>query len=381
MIVTDIDWAPLWTLDLSQVTGENFTEVPQKIVDEAEQAFHRDGFIYAVNHGYAWEDTLRQFAIGQYAFNNVPSSDKEKYKANILETGSFAGYKEQGHWRLDGIKDRIEQFNVASTGFQQKNHGGAFPPALQPFIPEIQAFAKFNHEVIYRKILTVLSLVLKLPPTYLWDISRNPEEKGVDLLRYAMYYSPPQEDDAKLGGVRLQGHTDFNAVTCLWSQPITSLEVLMPDNQWRFVKHIDNALVINLGDAMHFLSGGYLKQTIHRVVAPPKDQAHYERLGVFLFAFPNADVPLEPLLDSPVVRKAYEGKDFWKEVRASGGRVPTAGEWEALRVKAYGQQGTKKRADGHETETIAGQEVTLYNSIQKVADSAAQSARLQVASA
>mgnify|MGYP003723520249 CR=1 FL=1 len=33
----------------------------------------------------------------------------------------------------------------------------------------------------------------------------------------------------------------------------------MPSNEWKFARHIDNALVINLGDAMHFLSGGFFK--------------------------------------------------------------------------------------------------------------------------
>ncbi len=144
-----------------------------------------------------------------------------------------------------------------------------------------------------------------------------------------MYHTPDQADDDKLGGVRLQGHTDFNSVSILWSQPITSLEVLMPDNKWRLVKHRDNALVINLGDAMHFLSGGYLKQTIHRVVAPPADQAHYTRLGIFYFALFNDDVSLEPLEEqSEVVRESYAQIKANKVdlgcIKAKGEKVPTA---------------------------------------------------------
>lgn len=360
--MVDIDWAPLWTLDLSQVKGDDFTEVPQELVAKVGEAFHRDGFIYAINHGLSWEDVKRQFAIGQHAFNAVSDETKEKYKADILRTGSFAGYKEQGHWKINGVKDRIEQFNVVSTSFKQDKVDASFPPDLRPLIPEVHAFAKFNHQVIYRKILTLLSLVLKLPPDYLWNLCKDPENKGLDLLRYAAYHTPPAEDDAALGGVRLQGHTDFNAVTLLWSQPITSLEVLMPDNKWKLVKHVDNALVLNLGDAMHFLSGGYLKQTIHRVVAPPADQAQYLRIGIFSFMFPNADVQLEPLLDSPVARESVEKLgDFWKETRQRGDKIPTSGEWEALRVKAYGQGGSKKRADGHEEESVGGTKIVLYN--------------------
>ncbi|KAN0064905.1 hypothetical protein ACQY0O_001962 [Thecaphora frezii] len=378
----DIDWAPLRTLDLSKVTGDDFTEVPADVVKEVGDAFNKDGFIYAENHGLSWEQVLRQFAIGQYAFNGVSEEDKAKYKADILGTGSFVGYKEQGHWKLNGVRDRIEQLNFGSQSYTHEARARLFPPSVQALVPEIEEFARYNHDVILRKILSVLSLVLKLPADTLWNLSRDPEVKGLDLLRYAMYHTPPKEDDAALGGVRLQGHTDFNSVSILWSQPITSLEVLMPDNEWRLVKHRDNALVINLGDAMHFLSGGYLKPTIHRVIAPPADQAHYTRLGIFYFALFNDDVPLEPLLESSVVREAYESRTdkFWTERKVQGLKVPTAGEWERLRVKAYGQMGAKKGQDGHDHEEIAGHKITLYNDTKKQQQQLAQPAAIQVSS-
>lgn len=142
---TDIDWAPLWTLDLSQITGDNFTEVPAQLVSEAAEALSRDGFIYAINHGLSWDQVLRQFAIGSHAFKGVPQEDKEKFKADILGNGSFAGYKQQGHWRLNGIKDTIEQYNVVSTSFAEERQAAAFPPSLLPFIPEIRAFAKVRN--------------------------------------------------------------------------------------------------------------------------------------------------------------------------------------------------------------------------------------------
>jgi hypothetical protein len=138
----------------------------------------------------------------------------------------------------------------------------------------------------------------------------------------------------------------------------------MPDDTWRLVKHKDNALVINLGDAMHFLSGSFFKPTIHRVVAPPQDQAHYTRLGVFYFALFNRDVSLKPLTEqSSVVREAYKDKSFWGQQIKEGKPIPTAGEWEQMRVKAYGQGAATKGEDGHEHETIAGHKVTHYNGL------------------
>ncbi|KAI0774828.1 Clavaminate synthase-like protein [Trametes elegans] len=353
----EFDFAKLETLDLSRVTGDNYENVPEDVVKTIGDAFSRDGFIYATNHGLSSEQILRQFSIAQLAFDGVSEEEKSEYRAKILEAGDFTGYKPRGHWKLKGVADQIEHFSLGAQSYRPERREAIFPPALRPLVDEIEEFAEYNHEHIYRKILTVLSLVLKLPPTYLWDLASNKDER-FDLFRYALYHPPPPGDDSKTDGVRLQGHTDFNAVSLLYSQPIVSLQVLMPDNVWRYVRHVPDALVINLGDAMHFISGGYLKQTIHRVVSPPDPaQVPYRRVGVFYFAQFNRSTRLAPIADSPVA--ASTGKTFFDEGRKS----PTAWEWEESRVKAYGQGGQKKVIDGghEEEEMIGGEKVVHYN--------------------
>lgn len=206
----DLDWAPLNSLDLSKITGDDFTEVPDEVVQEVSESFKTSGFMYAENHGLSYEDVLRQFDIGQFAFKNVGEDQKAKYKADMLGKGSFVGYKNQGHWSIDGVKDRIEQFNLGSQSFSPEARQQLFPSEMQALMPEIEAFAKYNHDIILRKVLTVFSKVLKLPADTLWNLSKDPEVKGLDLLRYAMYHTPDKADDKALGGVRLQGHTDFN---------------------------------------------------------------------------------------------------------------------------------------------------------------------------
>lgn len=80
-----------------------------------------------------------------------------------------------------------------------------------------------------------------------------------------MIYDPLTSEEAvKTNGVMLNGHTDFNSISTLISQPISALQVLMPDNVWRYVKHREGALVINVGDQLSFMSGGILKGTMHR---------------------------------------------------------------------------------------------------------------------
>lgn len=36
---------------------------------------------------------------------------------------------------------------------------------------------------------------------------------------------------------------DFGTMTILYSQPVSALQILSRDGQWKWVKHVDNALV------------------------------------------------------------------------------------------------------------------------------------------
>ena len=40
--------------------------------------------------------------------------------------------------------------------------------------------------------------------------------------------------------------SDIGAVSILWSQPVTALQILSPDGKWRYVKHVPNGLVRTL---------------------------------------------------------------------------------------------------------------------------------------
>ena len=46
---------------------------------------------------------------------------------------------------------------------------------------------------------------------------------------------------------------DIGSITVLYSQPVAALQVLSPDGNWRWVKHIPNALVSLMSSCRHFL--------------------------------------------------------------------------------------------------------------------------------
>jgi isopenicillin N synthase-like dioxygenase len=88
-----------------------------------------------------------------------------------------------------------------------------------------------------------------------------------------------------------------------------------------------NSITVNVADALQFLTNGFLKSSIHRVVAPPEDQAHLDRHGVLYFVRPEDDTELVPLRDSPVLERL--GYDQALDPATVG---LTAGEWVRARV-------------------------------------------------
>lgn len=148
------------------------------------------------------------------------------------------------------------------------------------------------------------------------------EAEGLEYLRYMQYFPRSKEDDEKGGNIWAKGHTDYNTLTFLFHQPVAGLQVQTPEGQWKYVRSPRDAVIVNIADALEFLSGGYLKSTVHRVVRPPADQAERPRLGLIYFARPEANILLEPV-DSPLLRRIglgerSEEEKFAHQVTAEG---------------------------------------------------------------
>ncbi len=92
-------------------------------------------------------------------------------------------------------------------------------------------------------------------------------------------------------------------------------------------------------DALQFLTNGFLKSSIHRVIAPPPDQAHIDRHGVLYFVRPEDDTELVPI-KSPVLERL--GYDKALDQATVG---LTAGEWVRARVaKNVSRQGKEEES-------------------------------------
>ena len=78
-------------------------------------------------------------------------------------------------------------------------------------------------------------------------------------------YTP--EENKKIGGLWVPGHTDLGSWTLLFRQPVAALQIKLPKSgEWKWVKPQDGTLTVNACDALSFLTGGYVRSTIHRFV-------------------------------------------------------------------------------------------------------------------
>ena len=162
------------------------------------------------------------------------------------------------------------------------------PKPLQPYIDEVKDFLEVSYpclnivaylnfptqdtrQKVLRRVLLLIDEVLGLEEGHLWRLHQDDQGRTGDdvrspialplpstlvidlalqLLRYMIYDPLTSAEAQKTNGVMLNGHTDFNSISTLVSQPISALQILMPDGVWRYVKHKDGALVINIGDQL-----------------------------------------------------------------------------------------------------------------------------------
>ncbi|KAJ6566508.1 hypothetical protein B0H19DRAFT_1257717 [Mycena capillaripes] len=305
------------------------------IIKRAFSAVRKVGFLAIKGHGLRSEDFHHQFDLGRMLIEDVAEDSKHNLHAKISE-GSWAGYKPTGYYRRpDGGADTIEHFDAYPFTVQVSH----LPDAGKPYVSDFRS--QYNHYFLLRRVLAILSLGMGLPQDALWDLHHRggTSEDGAldtgddaeivwnhskDHLRYAMYHPPTEEDREKKQHLWIPGHTDLGSVSFLYSQPIAGLQVLCPDGTWRYVRHYPEHIIVNLGDSLEFLTGGLLKAVPHRVMEPPSDQRHLNRLGIFYFVPFLPDVPLRPL-DSLITGhpENFEVKDPFEEYRRLGGQPMT----------------------------------------------------------
>jgi isopenicillin N synthase-like dioxygenase len=218
---------------------------------------------------------------------------------------------------------------------------------------EIEQFARHIHDEIVGKLLVLFAILLELPEDYF--LQRHRYDVPSDChLRYMKYHHRTPEQNQTLENVWVKGHTDFGSLTLLFRQPVAALQVRGHDGAWKWVRPYPESITVNVADSLEFLTNGFLRSSIHRVVAPPPDQAAVDRLGVLYFVRPEDSLELRPVQSGVLARLGYD--------RSTDGAAVgiTAGEWVKARV-AKGAAREKPRSDVSEQDIIRGKSAKYYD--------------------
>ncbi|KAG4430558.1 hypothetical protein IFR05_013960 [Cadophora sp. M221] len=341
----ELDWADLATLDLSTF---NTPGGKQALALQLKNTIEQIGFFYIINFGLDQNEVDRQFAIGKEFFN-LDVEEKLRYRAD-LENGGYNGYKLQGLREIaPGYFDNTEIYNIPKFIPQYER---AHPSLIKENWAEISKFGTYIHEEVVSKLLVLFAIILELPEDFFLKTHRYSEKSDCHL-RYMKYHARTPEVNQATNNVWVKGHTDFGSLTLLFRQPVAALQVRTPQETWKYVKPYPGSITVNIADSLSFLTNGYLKSSIHRVVAPPPDQAHLDRLGVLYFVRPEDDLELKTI-PSPLLERLGLNKQ-------ADGPVLTAGEWVKARVaKNVNRAGDSTKENG-EQEIIKGVSAKYYD--------------------
>lgn len=318
----DLNPLVLQAIDLSLFKeGEEFFPERKKLAELLETSITTYGFFNLTNFGISNDEIEYLRAISQSVLT-LPYSTKEKYlasaatkeqeKENNIGGERGQGFKPKGYWAIkNGVRDSIDHYNVRDTYHDRFMQETDKHPELVAFhLKEIADYYNHLHRVVLPKLLRLCDIILEvdegtLEKHYFENLGTNLDNSGSHgrLMMYQPYKN--EESSQKTEGVFLRGHSDISGFTFITSQPILALQIKdVYSGDWRYVAHRENSLIVNIGDSLEFITGGYFKACLHRVIEPPLDQRSFNRLVIIYFCNPSSSAELDPeRIKSPKLTK------------------------------------------------------------------------------
>jgi isopenicillin N synthase-like dioxygenase len=279
---------PIPLLDLSRLDAGEAARAA--FLADLRTAAREVGFFYLSGHGVE-PDLLRDLVGLSRRFFALPET--EKLAIEMVNSPHFRGYNRVAWERTRGTPDWREQIDIGAerpvltrepggpawARLQGPNQWPAKLPELRPAVLRWQSAAI---EVLAR-LLRAFALALGQSAGALEPLYRDEPHHLVKLIRY-----PGRDATASEQGVG--AHKDAGLLTLLLQDTQGGLQVETADG-WIDVTPRPGTFVVNIGELLELASDGYLRATLHRVVAPP---AGVERISVafFLGARLDATVPL-----------------------------------------------------------------------------------------
>ncbi|XP_037407789.1 gibberellin 20 oxidase 2-like [Triticum dicoccoides] len=273
----------------------------RRAVAQVAAACATHGFFQVSGHGV--DDALARAALdGASGFFGLPLAEKQRARR---VPGTVSGYTSA---HADRFASKLPWKETLSFGFHDR--AGAAPVVVDYFTstlgPDYEPMGRVYQE--YCEKMKELSLRIM----ELLELGLGVEKRGYyrdffadsSSIMRCNYYPPCPEPERTLG---TGPHCDPTALTILLQDDVGGLEVLV-DGDWRPVRPVPGAMVINIGDTFMALSNGRYKSCLHRAVVNRRQ----ERRSLAFFLCPREDRVVRP---PPGLRSPRRYPDFtWADL-------------------------------------------------------------------
>ena len=342
-----IDYIDLKAIDFAKFKeGSDPESVASRksLARDLNESLRTYGFFFVVNHGIEHDTFERINAIGQ-ALHSVPEEEKIKFRAGGLRSDEDTngvgaekgpGYKPLKYWGMaNGVRDNISFFNYIDI--VQDRLSQELPDIAAAYLSEVRNYFRYLHHNVLKKLTILSDIILELPEGTIFDryfavYQGDLANSGGGYGRLMDYFGQSQEQNKLTGNTWLRGHSDSSAFTFIASQPMASLQVRdYKTGKWGYVAHVPDALVVNVGDGLEFLTGGYFRSTIHRVINPPPSQENHVRQSIIFFCKLRSTAVIDPeSLGSPyLTRNGIKTPVEWDRI--------TFGDWDVEKGRLFGK--------------------------------------------
>lgn len=264
------------------------------------EAAHATGFFYLVGHGVSGAQMTEVLGLAREFFG-LPADEKDRISQ--LQSPQFRGYSRLGGELTNGSVDWREQIDIGperSTIADAERYWRLQGPNLWPRRPAAFRSAFENWD----EALSAVGLRLLRH----WAVSLGAEESLFDaafadlpatLIKVVRYPGSPENPQG------VGAHKDSGVLTLLLVEPGSEgLQVEWTPDRWVDVPPLPGAFIVNIGELLEVATGGYLRATQHRVVAP---RPGIDRISIPFFLNPALDATIPIIALAPELASLSRG--------------------------------------------------------------------------
>ncbi len=290
-------------IDCSSFTRNDRVDDRLATAREIGSACEQYGFLVISGHGVSGVG-LQEMRDVSMAFFALPTAEKMKVvapkAANV--TRGYVPFESKSHASEEGAPpDLMEKFIVSRFEAEQDAIAAGLRPGLEEwFAVNHWPSEPANMKAVWRAYYNEVSeLARRLMCTFAvaLDLDDHWFEDKIDqhFSNLAANHYPPQDRPPAPGQLRIAPHTDTGSLTLIPQDGSQGgLEIQHPaSGEWLPVPSIPDTFVVNIGDLMAQWTNDRWVSTNHRVVNPPRSDAHRGRLTLPFFLQPNFHARIE----------------------------------------------------------------------------------------